>query len=89
MLKAKRPEEAEICLTDPGHEVDLRVRTHVRTLTRVWMGDADLGGALRAGEIELSGPSHLRRAFPAWLELNLFADVRPADERLRGTAPAS
>jgi DNA-binding HxlR family transcriptional regulator len=73
-----RREEAEVCVTDPGHDVDLRVRTDVRTLTRVWMGDADLGGALQAGAIQLTGPSHLRRAFPGWLRLNVFAGVAPA-----------
>lgn len=70
-----RREEAEVCVTDPGHDVDLQVRTDVRTLTRVWMGDADLGGALRSGAIQMTGPSHLRRAFPAWLHRNAFAHV--------------
>ncbi len=71
------PSEAEVCMTDPGHETDLRVRTDVRTLTRIWMGDADLGGALRSGDVELTGPTHLQRAFPSWLRLNLFAGVAP------------
>lgn len=69
------PEDAEVCLTDPGHEVDLRVRTDVRTLTRIWMGDADLGEALRSGTVTLTGPSRLQRAFPAWLRLSAFAGV--------------
>jgi DNA-binding HxlR family transcriptional regulator len=73
-----RREDAQVCMTDPGHDVDLQVRTDVRTLTRVWMGDADLGGALRSGAIEMTGPSHLRRAFPGWLRLNVFAGVPPA-----------
>jgi DNA-binding HxlR family transcriptional regulator len=73
-----RREDAEVCLSDPGYDVDLHLRTDVRTLTRVWMGDADLGGALRSGAIELSGPSHLQRAFPGWLRLNVFAGVAPA-----------
>lgn len=72
-----RPDDAEICVTDPGYGVDLQVRTDVRTLTRVWMGDADLGGALQGGAILLTGPSHLQRAFPGWLRLNLFARVPP------------
>lgn len=70
-----RREDAEVCMTDPGHEVDLRVRTDVRTLARVWMGDADLGGALQSGAIRLTGPSHLQRAFPGWLRLSGFAGV--------------
>lgn len=73
-----RPDEAEVCLTDPGHDVDLRVRTDLRTLTRVWMGDAELAAVLRAGAIDITGPRHLRREFPRWLRLSLFAGVQPA-----------
>lgn len=70
-----RPGDAEVCMTDPGHETDLRVRTDVRTLARIRMGDADLGGALHSGEARLSGPAHLQRGFPGWLKLSLFAGV--------------
>lgn len=72
-------ESADLCLTDPGHEVDLRVITDVRTLTAVWMGDVAIGAALRAGDIALEGSAELRRRFPGWLGLSTFGDVeRPA-----------
>lgn len=29
---------ADLCLTDPGHEIDLHVRGHVRTMIDYWMG---------------------------------------------------
>lgn len=71
--------QTDLCLTDPGHEVDVRVRTDVRTLTEVWMGDLAIGAALRAGDLRLEGPARLQRRFPAWLGLSTFGDVeRPA-----------
>lgn len=66
---------AEVCLAPPGGEVDLRISCTVRALTEVWMGHTSWAAASRAGAIELSGPSWLRRAFPGWLKLNPFADA--------------
>ena len=48
-------------------------------MASVWIGDLYLEGAIRSGSIVLEGPSYLRRAFPGWLKLNLFASIeRPA-----------
>lgn len=72
------PEGAEVCLTHPGGDIDLQLRSDVRTLTDVWMGNMSWAAALRAGTLRVSGGSpDLRRAFPRWLRLNAFAGVRP------------
>ncbi len=71
------PNGAEVCLTHPGGDVDLRLSSSVQTLTNVWMGDLSWTAALRTGTLKLTGPDDLRRAFPRWLKLNLFASVRP------------
>jgi DNA-binding HxlR family transcriptional regulator len=70
--------EVDVCLKDPGHEVDLQVLSDVRTLTGVWMGDIGLGQALRDGRIRLAGATPLKRDIATWLGRNYFADVRPA-----------
>ena len=68
--------EADLCLSDPGFDVDVTVRSDPKTLTAVWMGDLGLGAALRKGAIELEGPQHLVRSFPKWFGLHpLFAGV--------------
>jgi DNA-binding HxlR family transcriptional regulator len=71
-------EGINLCLTDPGFDVDLYVTTDVRTLTRVWIGDLALTRAIQNAGIELYGPAHLRKAFPRWLRLGVFAGVKPA-----------
>jgi len=71
-LIIERP-EVELCLTDPGHDVDLYVRADILAMTRVWMGEQSMRSALRAGLVDLHGPSHLVRAFPNWLMLSVFA----------------
>jgi DNA-binding HxlR family transcriptional regulator len=66
---------AELCISDPGYEVDLFVRTDSRTITLVWYGDIPLARAIRDGAILLDGPPRLCRMFPSWLLLNQLAEV--------------
>ena len=78
-LMVERP-EVELCLTNPGFDVDLTVETKLRTLVEVWMGKRNPSEAVRTGAIELEGTSSLRRAFPSWLLLSSFASVPAPDE---------
>ncbi len=57
----------DLCLVDPGHEVDLRVVAALRALTEVWMGDRTMRSALDDGSIEMDGRRDLVRRFPGWL----------------------
>lgn len=68
-------EQVDLCLKDPGYECDLRLVSKVRTMVDVWLGDDDLGQALRERRIRLRGPEPLRRRFPGWLGLSLLAGV--------------
>lgn len=63
-------DDVSVCLTDPGFEVDIFLRSTLRTMYLVWLGRSDMGHALRNGDIELSGDDHLVRAFPGWLRLS-------------------
>ena len=77
-LRVQRP-EVELCLTNPGFDIDLKVETTLRTMVEVWLGDRDVREATRSGAIQLSGTPQLTRAFPSWLLLSSFAKVeRPA-----------
>ncbi|MGH2894551.1 MAG: winged helix-turn-helix transcriptional regulator, partial [Solirubrobacteraceae bacterium] len=71
------PDSADVCLTHPGGDVDLRLSTTVRTLTNIWMGNITWASALRQKTLKLTGPSDLRRALPRWLKLNPFAAIPP------------
>ena len=79
--------EVDLCLKDPGIQVDIVVSADLRALTRVWMGDVPLTEAVRAGLIRLDGPRSLVRAFPTWLTLSTFAGVERAGRA--GSAVAS
>lgn len=61
-------QNVDLCLSDPGFEVDLHVKTHVRTLVRYWLGHADIHELARDGELVIEGSRHLVRAFPSWFD---------------------
>jgi DNA-binding HxlR family transcriptional regulator len=65
----------ELCITEPGFDVDLFVSTDSRTITLVWYGDIPLKRAIADGAIELHGPRDLCDAFPSWLQLSVIAPV--------------
>jgi DNA-binding HxlR family transcriptional regulator len=71
----------DLCLIDPGHPVDLRVRADLRSLTQVWMGDRTLRNAIGTGEVELTGRRTLVRRFPDWLGQHpSMAKIPPAGQ---------
>lgn len=67
--------EVELCLTNPGFDIDLSVETKLRTMVEVWTGHRDADEAFRSGAIELKGTTALARSFPKWLLLSPFARV--------------
>lgn len=50
-----RPDDVEVCLKDPGLEVDVVLAADLEAFVRVWMGHRGLADALDRGDITLSG----------------------------------
>ncbi|WP_291602951.1 helix-turn-helix domain-containing protein [Bradyrhizobium sp.] len=65
--------KVDLCLIDPGYEVDLYVRGSLRSMTAVWMGISNLNSELDAGHIEVDGDKAIARSMQAWLGLSTFA----------------
>lgn len=79
------PGDVDVCLKDPGHEIDLYLATDLATMARVWMGALDLRAAMRSGKIQVDGESRLRKTLPQWLGRNPFAHP----ERLKAMLTAT
>ena len=65
----------EICVEDPGVDVDLVVDADLAVMTAVWLGDMPFAEALRTKGVRLTGPRRLTDAFPTWLMLSHFSGV--------------
>ncbi len=71
--------ETDVCDSDPGYETDVVVRTGLRTMTEIWLGDLSWKHALRSGALEIDGPKALSRAVPSWFIPQMYVSVpRPA-----------
>lgn len=73
--------EVDLCMTDPGYEVDLLILTDLRTMTAVWTGDAKLEQAVGSGQLEVHGSRQLRAKLGSWFGLSPFAAID--DQRVR------
>jgi DNA-binding HxlR family transcriptional regulator len=73
--------EIDLCLTNPGHDVDLRLSTSPKTMAEVWLGEIPFSTALATRAIRIQGPPTLVRSFPRWLRLNVFARGRRSGEQ--------
>jgi DNA-binding HxlR family transcriptional regulator len=73
----------DLCVDNPGYDVDVFFTADLRTMTEVWMGDVSLQEAQddRRLMVNVSSP-HLRN-LKSWFPLYRLADIRPAR-----TAPA-
>ena len=76
------PSEVSVCLQHPGFDADLEVNVDTATLYRVYLGRAELSGAIRAGQLTISGPRTLQSGFGHWFSWSAFAPAsRSAQER--------
>ena len=87
-------QDVDLCLEDPGHEVDISLFTDLLSLTQIYIGDLSLEQARSRGKVQLDGPSLLLRGMCNWFARSRFAPVNPngpaeksGDATNRQTAP--
>ena len=69
--------EVDLCGFDPGYEINLLVRSSLRTMTAIWMGFAAIPHELAVGRLELEGDRPIANAIQKWLALSPFAPAAP------------
>lgn len=68
-----RGADIDVCLVDPGKEVDIRFDVELRTMVEIWMGDLSYRSAIRSGKLKLYGPSALTKNVTDWMRNSGFA----------------
>ncbi|WP_420884511.1 winged helix-turn-helix transcriptional regulator [Taklimakanibacter albus] len=63
----------DLCLVDPGHEIDLAVTGSLRAMTAIWMGLSTVAKEVEAGALDLAGDPVIARSMQIWLGLSPFA----------------
>lgn len=74
-------ETCQLCIEDPGWDVDLYLSCTLRDMIRIVRGDLSLDTALGTGRIEALGSAQARRPLRRWL--NLGPLTRIASQRVR------
>ncbi len=67
--------EVSVCHQHPGFDSDVVLRADTAAYSDVFNGQATWAQAVRAGAIEVSGPSRLVRALPSWFLWSPWAEV--------------
>ncbi|MGD1877136.1 MAG: winged helix-turn-helix transcriptional regulator [Kiloniellaceae bacterium] len=67
----------ELCLEDPGFDVDLYLAATLPDMIYIVRGDLPLNRALSSGRLEAIGSARARRALKAWLNLSPLTKVKP------------
>ncbi|WP_417464811.1 winged helix-turn-helix transcriptional regulator [Kordiimonas sp.] len=67
-------DRVELCIKDPGKDVDVYFYSTVRTMADVWMGDSSYKEAIKQGDLSVVGPSSLTKNITSWLTPSIFAE---------------
>ena len=65
--------KVDLCLTSPGFDIDLYVKSSLRSMTAVWMGMTTVKKEIAAGQMELIGDKQIAQSMQQWLGLSPFA----------------
>ena len=66
-------QEVDVCLEDPGKDVDVWFITDVRTMMEVWMGDRSYQSAIKQKKLKIVGPVSLTKNVSKWMRNSVFA----------------
>jgi len=65
--------KVDLCSTNPGFDIDLYVRSPLRSMTAIWMGLTTVAKEIEVGQVELIGDAEVARSMQHWLGLSPFA----------------
>lgn len=72
-LVARPGRPVDLCLLDPGHDVDLFIRADLKAMTSAWMGWSSLHAEIDANRIVLIGDRKLVATLEKWMVRSSYA----------------
>ena len=78
--------QLELCLEDPGYDVDLYLTTTLPDMIHIWRGDISLIQALESDRLEAHGSTRLKRSLRSWLKLSPFSPYESKSQDARSVA---
>lgn len=78
-----RGDQREVCDENPGHEVDVYLRSTLRTLTEIMLGDIELQSACDNKSLQILGSPVYEKNLSKWFPISEFANLNPFAGRRR------
>ncbi|MDE2329280.1 MAG: helix-turn-helix transcriptional regulator [Bradyrhizobium sp.] len=72
-LIVEASKEVDLCVVDPGFDVDLYVSTDLQSMTEIWLGYKTID-QMSDGRLVLTGSRTLAADLRRWLKLSVFAN---------------
>jgi hypothetical protein len=66
----------QVCVEDPGFEVDLYLTCKLPDIIYLIRGDLPLSTAIDSGRLDAHGPRHITARLVAWLNLSPLTQVK-------------
>ena len=85
-LVARPGQPVDLCLLDPGHDVDLFIRADLKAMTSAWMGWSSLRSEIDANSIVLIGDRNLIATLDTWMVRSSYAAAPEHQAAVRASA---
>lgn len=75
-----RDTEVDLCVNNPGHEVDIYFTTTVKGMADIWTGQTSYKQSIKQGILKMVGDNFLIQSVTRWMSNAIFADIPSASE---------
>ena len=72
--------EIDLCLNDPGHDVDIVIKCGLKTMTEIWICQKRFSDAVKKGDIKVMGDPRLTNKLQDWLRSSPLSQLGALDE---------
>ena len=72
--------EIDLCLSNPGHEVDIVIKCSLKTMSEIWICQQQFRNAVKNGDIKVTGDSKLASKLQDWLRSSPLSKLGTIDE---------
>ena len=69
--------KVQVCDTDLGFEVDVRITSTLDLMTRIWYGEVDMAEAMKDNRMKVDAPPVYTRRIGRWLRISSFTSDNP------------
>jgi DNA-binding HxlR family transcriptional regulator len=70
-------DDVQVCDTDLGFDIDVRITSTLDVMTRVWYGEINIQSAIESGQMKVTAPPIYTRRIRSWLGISSFTTDNP------------